>query len=128
MSKYSHYDPKEDVIFTDLTGLIGTPQIVDEAMDEIFALARSLPRKVFMVVCWKDVKMDPATSDRYGERLPELLQHVRGVVRYDATEVATRLAIRAKNVKYHIQNAKTHIYPSKDEALAAVRLMEREGK
>lgn len=128
MSKFSHFDIKEGVIFTDLTGLVGTPEIVDGVMDEVIALAKTLPRKVYMVVCWKDVKMDPATSEQYGKRLPELLENVRGVVRYDATEVTTRLAIRAKNVRYNIQNAKTHIYSSKEEALAAVLQMERERK
>jgi hypothetical protein len=126
MNRRISYDPKERVIFVDLTGLVATPQLVDEIVDEEIALAKTLTEKVFMVVCWKDVKMDPASSDRYGERLPELLKHFRGIVRYDASEITTRLAIRAKNMKQHTQNDKTHIYSSREEALAAVRHMERE--
>lgn len=128
MGKYATYDPTEKVISTDLTGLIGTPQIVDEVMDEIIAVAKTLPEKVFMIVCWKDVKMDPVTSEHYGQRLPDLLNYLRGIIRYDATEITTRLAIRAKNIKYQTQNAKTHIYTSKEEALAVVRQMEQENK
>ena len=128
MGKYATYDSTEKVISTDLTGLIGTPQIVDEVMDEIIAVAKTLPEKVFMIVCWKDVKMDPVTSEHYGQRLPDLLNYLRGIIRYDATEITTRLAIRAKNIKYQTQNAKTHIYTSKEEALAVVRQMEQENK
>lgn len=126
MAKYSYYDPQERVVFVDLTGLRADPAIVDEVIDEEISIAHTLPEKVFLVVCWKDVVMSPAATERYGQRLPELLKHVRGIVRYDATEVTTRIAIRSQTVVNNLQKAKAHLYSSKEEAIAAVRQLEQE--
>lgn len=127
MGKYCYYDEVEKVIFVDLTGLsVETSQIVDEVVDEGIGLAKTLPKKVFQVVCWKNVTMSPIATERYGERLPELMKYLSGIVRYDATEVTTRIAIRSMTVTNNIQKAKAHIYSSKEEALAVVRRLEQE--
>ena len=127
MGKYCRYDEVEKVIFVDLTGLkVETAQLVDEVVDEEIALAKTLPAKVFQLVCWKDVTMSPEATQRYGERLPDILKYMRGIVRYDATEVTTRIAIRSMTVTNNMQKAKAHIYASREEALAAIRKLEQE--
>jgi hypothetical protein len=121
MGKYSNYDPKEGVIFTDLTGLKSSRELTDEIVDEAIAIARNLPKKPWIVVCWKDVQMDQANAEHYGMRVKELMKYIRGVVRYEANEIHTRLFIRSQTVKHHLQGARTNIYPTRADALAAIR-------
>lgn len=121
MGKYSNYDEKEGVILTDLTGLTSSRQTVDEVIDEVIQIADSLPQKTYLVACWKNLQLDKDTADYYGQRLIELLQHVRGIVRYEATDVITRIAIRAETVKHNLQGAKANIFANKEEALEAIR-------
>ncbi len=125
MGKYCHYDAVERVIFTDLSTSIASPEVVDEIINEIIATARLLPHKVFMVVSWRDVPLEMTSAARYSQRLPEVMHHLLGVVRYDVTDTMARIAIRAETVKQNLQKAQSHIYPSKEEALAAVRRMEQ---
>lgn len=122
MGKYSYYDEKEDVIFTDITGIASVRSSVDTVIDEVIAIARSLPKRVFIVVCWQDVKMDAVTAQYYGERVADLLKnYVRGIVRYGANDVQTRINIRTETVRHHTQGSRSYLYPTKEEALAALR-------
>ena len=121
MGKYSNYDPKEGVIFTDLTGLKASPKLTDEVIDELLALARSLPNKAWVVVCWKDVQMDQANAEHYGVRVKEVIPYLRGIVRYETNEIHTRLFIRSQTVKHKLQGSRTNIYPTRADALAAIR-------
>jgi hypothetical protein len=119
MGKYSYYDEKEGVIFTNLAGLESTREITDAVINEVIAIARSLPQKVFVVVNWQGARInDP---EYYGQRVAELMQYIRGVVRYSATDVHTRIAIRTQTIKRHLQASRSHIFNSKEEALAAIR-------
>ncbi len=119
MGKYSYYDDKEKVIFTDISGLTQTKEITDEVIEEVIEIARSLPEKVFLVVNWKDAHLnDP---DYYGKRVAELIPLIRGVVRYAATDIHTRIAIRTQTVKHHFQASRSFIFTSKEEAMAAIR-------
>src|SRR6478672_2709794 len=99
MGKYSNYDPKEGIVFTDLSGLKASPEITDEVIDELLALVRPLPTKPWVAVCWKDVQMDQANAEYYGVRVKELIPFLRGIVRYEANEIHTRLFIRSQTVK-----------------------------
>lgn len=121
MGQYSRYDAKENVIFTDLSGLVSGPEVVDSVIDEVIAIAGSLREKVFVVVSWQDAKMEPSLAEHYGQRVQELLNYVRGIVRYAATDIHTRIAIRTQTVKHNFQSSRSHIYSSKEEALSAIR-------
>lgn len=127
MGKYSNYDTKEGIIFTDLTGVKATHEIIDEVIEELLALTRPLPTKPWVVVCWKDVQMDQANAEHYGVRVKELMPFLRGVVRYKANDIHTRLFIRSQTVKHRLQGSRTNLYPTKAAALAAIRNGEVEG-
>ena len=126
MGKYSDYDPKENVIFSHAATRELSVESTNEYFDETIALARSLPQKVFLVVCWKDIKLTPEVAKQYSARLPELIKHVRGIVRYQAEDPLTRIVVRAETVIHNFQKAQAHIYATREEALAAVRRLERE--
>ena len=129
MGKYTYYDPEENVIFCDPTGLSASKENIDLISDEVEEVARSiLPRKVFMVVCYKEIKMTPELVAYYGERMAATQKHLRGVVRYAMEDIVTRIALRSETVKYGLQKGQAHIYSSKEEALAAVWQMERAGE
>jgi hypothetical protein len=121
MGKYSYYDAKEGVIFTDLTGLTSNRRTVDEVVDELLAVIRSVPKKVYLVACWKDVALDKDTAEYYGQRATEVAKQILGTVRYDTTDVVTRIALRAETVKHSLQRGKANIFPSKEAALEAIR-------
>ncbi len=126
MGKYSHYDETENVIFCDPTEIPPTEQAVDEVFDEVIEIAKGLlPRKVFLVVCYKDVKMNTSLSEYYGQKVAQVHQYLRGAVRYAADDVVTRIALRSITVKYNLQKSQAHIYASKEEALEAVRKLEQ---
>lgn len=127
MGRWSKYDEQENIIHTDISGIVATIPIVDEVIDEVIELAGTLPSKVFMVVCWRKVKMANASvATHYGNRLPGLLKHIRGIIRYDVSEVASRIVIRSETLKHNVQHSRSHIYATKEEALAAVRSLEQE--
>ncbi len=129
MGKYAYYDPEEEVIFCDPTGLSASKENIDLIAAEVEGVARSiLPKKVFMVVCYKEVKMSPELAEYYGERMTTTQKMLNGSVRFAMEDVVTRIALRSEIVKHGLQKGQAHIYASKEEALAAVRKMEQEGK
>jgi len=121
-----YYDPKEKVIVADLTGLALSEPILRKMAAEVVQLAKSLSEKVFMISCWKVVKIDDNFGKYFPELTAELLRYTRGIVRYEATEVLTRANIRTQTVKHHHQNTQSHIYATREEALAAIRKLEKE--
>jgi hypothetical protein len=127
MGKYSDYDPKEKVIFSHSVDNELAAQNTDEYFDEVIEIARSLPQKVYLLVCWKGAKLTPDAIQNYNKRLPELLKHIRGIVRYEADDPVARIVIRSGTVVNNYQKAEAHIYKTKEEALAAVRRLEQEG-
>jgi hypothetical protein len=126
MGKYSYYDEKENVIFSKASTDEVTSKSTDEYFDETIEIARNLPQKVFLVVCWKDTTLTPESAQQYSKRIPELLKYIRGIVRYEANDVVARILIRAETVKNNMQKAQPHIYATREEALAAVRKLEQE--
>ena len=72
------------------------------------------------------VKELPEFGKYFSELAKELLQHVRGLIRYEVTEPLTRANVRTQTVLSHLQNTQSHIYANRQEALAAVRKLEKE--
>src|SRR5689334_13644433 len=104
MASYSYYDSAEDVIFTNFTDIFLTREVLDLAIAEIIDIARYMPRKVFVVVCWKGGKMETSIAAYFGEQVSQLLEHVLGIVRYDATNLLTRTVIRTVTAKRYLQD------------------------
>jgi hypothetical protein len=125
MSKYSRFDPKENVIATDVTGVSGTRESIDEIFDELTAVAKSLRRKVWVVACWKQVTFDEeGAAEYYGKRTAELLHWVKGVMRYGADDPLTRSYIRTQTLKHRAEGTRSNLFETRREALAAVRAAE----
>lgn len=123
MGKYSRYDAKNDVIVTDVTGVVARDRsVIDAIFDEIIELTRSRPGKPWVISCWKDVRFDdPALAAYYGERTAGLLQHVAGVVRCAANDPITRALVRSQTLEHRAEGTRSNIHETFEEALAAVR-------
>src|SRR5689334_20305272 len=99
--RFSHYDPGEDVIWADLTGVdVHTMEILDQVFDEVIAIAKARPGR-YVISCWLDVRLaDPQIVSHYGRRSVELLKFARGVLRYQVTDPLTRSALRTESIKH----------------------------
>jgi hypothetical protein len=126
MGKYANYDPQEDVIFFSFQTANITGPILKEGMTEVIAVTNGLPHKVFMVSDWQDVTLSPDAQAEYGRLTAELMRHIRGIVRYGANKLISRTLIRSETIKHQWQGTQSHIYPTKEEALAVVRKLEKE--
>jgi hypothetical protein len=124
MGKYSNYDPTENVIASDFTGLHITSNLMVEIAQEAKDIAATLPTKVYILVCWENVELD-MDKDDYGQQVAELLKHVKGIIRYGATNLLTNVTIRQQTVKRHLQNTQSHLYKTKAEALAALHKLQQ---
>jgi hypothetical protein len=127
MAKYAIYDPTENVIFTDFTGLIITQEVMAAILQDTVAVALTLlPNKVYVLACWENVQM-AMDGNTYGEYVGELLQHVKGVVRYGANNLLVNVTIRNQTVKHHFQNTQSHLYKTRAEALEVLHKLEEAG-
>jgi hypothetical protein len=125
MIKYVSYDQKNNVLFADYTNQTLSPEIFDQIMSEVRTLAAQLPQKLYFLACLKNTKTTPELQMVWGQYSVQMLQYVKGIVRYEATDTATNIAIRSGTVRYHVQGINSHIYPSREAALAAIRQMEQ---
>jgi hypothetical protein len=123
MSERINYDPAEQVVWIDLSNLTLTQPVVDELMGALISLARSLPQKVYALICWKDTVVPAKDIEYYGKKSAEALPYFKGFVRYEATNPFSNIAIRSQAVVNNAQGSRANIYPSKHEALQAVRAM-----
>jgi len=122
MARWARYNSRDDVIDVTVVDVAASAAIIDEIFDEITAIAkRLLPRKTHVLVCLRNTTIGTEVAAHYGERMAGLQSLVRGTARYDATESLTRVHVRAEVVKRGLQGSKAHLYPSREEALAAIR-------
>lgn len=128
MTQYVTYDKTNNVLFADYTNLTITPQIFDHVVEETRQLSAKLPQKVYFLACLNNSKITPELQAIWGEYTQKMLQYVRGVIRYEANDVITNITIRSNTVRYRTQGHNSHIYPSKEEAIAAIRQMEQSQK
>lgn len=126
MGKNVYYDPNDRVIFVDFSGLTLNREILDQVSKDIIEIAQSHPQKLYAIACWKDTRIDPAFTDYYREAVARLLQHVNAIVRYEANNPYTNITIRSQTIQGHLQGSQSHIYPNREEALAAIRKMQQE--
>ncbi len=124
--KYCYYDPQERVIFNDFSGLTLSSDLLDKVTAEIILIAQSLPVKVYMITCWKDVTLKEDFNEAYRRHLPELLKYVKGALRYDVNTLMATVTIRSETVTQHLQNTRSFIFPNREAALAEVRRLEAE--
>lgn len=110
----------------DHTGMTLTGEVLTEFKEQYIETASQLPHKVYAISCWKDAKIPSDVGDFYAETLVEILKHVRGIVRYEATDFLTNVTIRTQTVRHRLQHSKSNIYPSKEAAIEAVRKLEEE--
>ncbi len=119
-----YYEKIEDVIFIDyLPGTILTQTFLDDVINRVGVIAGQLPHKVFSISNLRDVKISPDLQPIFAEYTAKLLKHVRGVIRYDANQLLTNVTIRTTTVTGNQQNMDSHLYPSRESAVAAVRLL-----
>lgn len=119
MKSRSRYDPVHNVIDLDRTGIVPTPQIVDEVIDDLIATARPLKRKPHLLVNWKGVQLDLEAAKRYGQRLEDLAPLLAGLARHGVEDTTTRMQIRSEFVK-HWLGLRAHFFATREDAIAAI--------
>ncbi len=117
-----YYDKKEDIICIDYApGTVMTQSLLEEVMAQVAELAGQLPHPVFSLSSLRDVSIAPELQPNFASFTARLLQHVRGVIRYDANQMLTNITIRTSTVLGKQQKKVSHIYPSRESALEAIR-------
>ena len=125
MPQYVSYDKADNVLFVDFTNMTITSDIFEQGINEVITLAKQLPEKVYLLVCLQNAKITHDVQEDWGKYTQETLPHVLGIVRYAANDVMTNIAIRTGTVRYHTQGNNSHIYPSRQAALEAIRQLEK---
>src|SRR4051794_21232727 len=77
------YDPKENIVDVDVTGVVFSPQVVDEIFDRLIRVVRSARQKPWVLTCWAGAELDLESARRYGLRSEELKPIVLATLRYD---------------------------------------------
>jgi hypothetical protein len=122
--RIARYEPKNDVIFVDATGIKAqTLETVDAIFDELEAISKQYPRR-YAIICWKDVEIgSPAVAAHYGERAARWNTMLAGVVRYAADDPLLRSYIRTEALKHQKSGMRSNLYATLEEALAAIEAM-----
>ena len=122
MGRFAKYDPENDLLLVDVTGVVAHREVIDRIFDEIIALAKTRPTKPWVVACWKDVSFEsqPEIAAYYGERTADLMKHVQGVMRYAANEPLTRAFVRSVTTQHRAAGTRSNLYETFEDALAAV--------
>ena len=125
----ARYEPKDDVIFVDATGIKATSlEIVDAIFDELDNLARQYPGR-YAIICWKDVEIgSPEIAAHYGARAARWNTMLEGAVRYAADDPLLRSYIRTEALKHQKSGMRSNLYATLEEALDAIRAMRAGGK
>ena len=120
------YDKENNVIFMDFTNLTITTDIMDQSALEVVKLAEHLlPQKVYLLACFQNSKIAPELQDTWGTYTQRSLEYVKGVIRYQASDLVTNVTLRSNTVRYHTQGNNSFIYPSREAALEAIRQLEK---
>ena len=124
MAQYVTYDKNNNVLFTDFSNLILTANIIEHSIAEIKAASEKLPRKVYLLTCFQDTKVSTEVQENWGKSVQEILQYVKGLVRYGANDLLINVTIRSSTVLYHTQGNNSYLYPTREAALEAIRQLE----
>jgi hypothetical protein len=121
-----YYDAENRVICVDyVAGLVLTEAIFAQVVAEIEKINQTLPHKVFVIANVNGATVDAGLQRNYEKYYSATLQHARGILRYNVTNLLTQVTIRSATVTNHLQRNQSHIYPSKAAAVEAVRLLEQ---
>ena len=127
MSRFISYDKENDVLCADYTNVtLNDPILFDQIISELKDLADQLPQKVYLISCFQNTKIAPEIQENWGHYTQEIMKYVKGIVRYEANNFLVNIAIRTNTILSHHQGNHSHIYPSKEAALQAVRQLEQE--
>lgn len=126
MGKYANFDEGNNVIWADFSGLVVNRENFDAIIAETIGIAKELPFKVYAISYWHNTYMGPEMAEYFGEQCQILLQHLKGLVRYGVANPITNITIRSSTLMSHLQGNNSHIYATKEEALAAVRQREKQ--
>jgi hypothetical protein len=121
-----YYDKQNDVICIDYgANIILTEAIFAHVIEDVAKLSPTLSHKVFAVANLNGSTIDADLQQNYEKYYSGTLQHVRGVVRYNVTNLLTSVTIRSTTVTKRLQGSQSHIYRTKEAAIAAVRRLEQ---
>lgn len=124
--KYCHFDPVEKVIFADYSNETITVEMLAEVRAELSQILKAHPGNYYTVTNYTNSVIGPGlTHDDLANHLFKIGEIVRGTIRYGNLLPMTSIFLRTTTVRNHYQNFQSHIYKTKEEALAVVKqLME----
>jgi hypothetical protein len=115
-----HYDPKDNIIDLDVSGVVVSPAVVDDVFDRLLRIVRSTRAKPWIVTCWAGVELDLESAKRFGLRSEEIRPLVIGIVRYDVPD-HSKVQIRSEMIKHRLTTKRSIFYRTRAEAVAAIQ-------
>lgn len=123
LSNRVHYNATEDIIDTDVSGLVLTPDVVDSFAAQLIAAAEKLDHKTYGLVNWENTKIPPEHVDYYGAASAKAAGYYLAIVRYGIGDILANTAVRSQVVRRGVQGSRSYIYATREEALEAIRKM-----
>jgi hypothetical protein len=121
MSKYCSYDAENNFILWELKNTPYTAEAHAQAYLELIEVAKSLPKKPYILVDWTDFTPFGLNQDFYRPYVSELVKHIRGLVRCNVVRPDIRIALRKDAINSSLEDTRFFFYPSREAALEAIR-------
>lgn len=115
------YDPENEVMFIEMPGSrLDTPADMDAFFDAVLTFWRKRCRgkKVYVVVSYEGFTVNLRENAAYGERMKAAANECAITVLRYGGDPLQRSAARVRSMKHH---EPSHLYESREEALAMVR-------
>ena len=121
------YDKENNVIFMDFSNLLITADIMTETEAGVIEIAERLSDKVYLLACFQNTKIASELQSTWGSYAQRALERgFKGVIRYAVSDMVTNVTLRSNTIRYHLQGSNSHIYPTREAALQALRDIEKE--
>ena len=118
------YDGEKNIVFTEDSGDIQTPEEVDAFFDQYESYLQHLGKKVYMVADINNLMVRAAISDYYGAQAQErVVQHILGFARW-GTNTSARLTVRTSSANANIP---ARIFDTREEAVEEIERLKAAG-
>ena len=111
------YDGEKNIVFTEDSGDIQTPEEVDAFFDQYDSYLNGLGKKVYVVANIDNLMVRSVVSDYYGAQAQKrVVGHILGFARW-GTNTSARLTVRSSSAN---ANLPARIFDTREEAVEEI--------